>query len=103
MKEDTNSQLKKLAEVLGLPFSIEEEKGGVGDEIARLCSFQTLKDMEVNKNGKGAIFADSENKDLFRKGVVGDWINHMTPSMVDRLRNIMDKKLSGSNLSFQLL
>lgn len=103
MKEDTNSQLKKLAEFLGFPFSIEEEKGGVVDQISRLCSFQTLKDLEVNKNGKGAIFADSENKDLFRKGQVGDWINHLTPLMVEQLSNIMDKKLSGSNLSFQFL
>ncbi|KAL3510187.1 hypothetical protein ACH5RR_029588 [Cinchona calisaya] len=103
MKQDANAQLKRLAEFLGFPFSIEEEKGGLVENISNLCSFQTLKDLVVNKHGKGAIFADSENKDLFRKGKVGDWINYLTPVMAERLTNIMNEKLSGSNLSFSVL
>ncbi|CAA2973578.1 cytosolic sulfotransferase 15-like [Olea europaea var. sylvestris] len=101
MKEDTTLYMKKLAEFLGFPFSLEEEKYGVIEEISKLCSFEHLKELEVNKKGKGAI-AHFENKNLFRKGEVGDWVNYFSPSMVERLTNIMEEKLAGSGLSFKL-
>lgn len=101
MKENTSFHLKKIAEFLGFPFTEEEEEEGVVDGIAKLCSFEHMKELEVNKNGKGAI-VDFENKNLFRKGLVGDWVNHFTPMMVERLSNIMDEKLGGTGLSFKL-
>ncbi|KAG8391084.1 hypothetical protein BUALT_Bualt01G0151000 [Buddleja alternifolia] len=55
MKENTSFELKKMAEFLGFPFSIQEEKDGVVEGIAKMCSFEHLKDLEVNKKGKGAI------------------------------------------------
>ncbi|KAL8542468.1 hypothetical protein ACS0TY_003359 [Phlomoides rotata] len=87
MKENTSFQLKKIAEFLGVPFTWEEEEEeGVVEGIAKLCSFEHMKELEVNKNGKGAI-VDFENKNLFRKGLVGDWVNYFTPMMVERLSN----------------
>ncbi|KAL8504533.1 hypothetical protein ACS0TY_015915 [Phlomoides rotata] len=103
MKENTSFQLKKIAEFLGVPFTWEEEEEeGVVEGIAKLCSFEHMKELEVNKNGKGAIVVDFENKNLFRKGLVGDWVNYFTPMMVERLSNIMDEKLSGTGLSFKI-
>ncbi|KAG8501832.1 hypothetical protein CXB51_004125 [Gossypium anomalum] len=40
MKEDAMSQVKMLANFLGLPFSVEEEKQGLIEEIVKLCSFK---------------------------------------------------------------
>ena len=48
-----------------------------------LCSFNNLKDLEVNK--KGFMFNVIENKNYFRNGDVGDWTNYFTPSMVKRI------------------
>ncbi|KAI3445175.1 hypothetical protein Pfo_001840 [Paulownia fortunei] len=101
MKEQTSFHLKKLAEFLGFPFSLQEEEDGVVEGIAKLCSFEHMKELEVNKKGKGAI-ADFENKALFRKAEVGDWVNHLTPLMVERLTNIMEEKLAGTGLSFKV-
>lgn len=101
MKEDTTFYTKKLADFLGFPFSLEEEKCGKIEEISKLCSFEHLKELEVNKKGKGAI-AHFENKNLFRKGEVGDWVNYFSPLMVERLTNIMEEKLAGTGLSFKL-
>lgn len=102
MKENTSFHLKKLAEFLGFPFSSEEEEDGVVEGIAKLCSFEHMKELEVNKKGKGAIIVDFENNNLFRKGVVGDWVNHLTPVMVERLNNIMEEKLAATGLSFKI-
>ncbi|KAI3934133.1 hypothetical protein MKW92_029846 [Papaver armeniacum] len=92
--------LKKLAEFLGHSFSMEEESQGVIKEILSLCSFQHMKNLDVNKSGK--ILGNSiANKDVFRKGEVGDWKNYLTPEMVERLDRLMEEKLCGSGLTFQ--
>ncbi|KAL2925833.1 Flavonol 4'-sulfotransferase [Bienertia sinuspersici] len=52
LKEDGVLQMKKVAEFVGFPFSIEEEKQGVVEDLIKLCSIESLKEMEVNKKGK---------------------------------------------------
>nr|KAJ0211299.1 hypothetical protein LSAT_V11C400201350 [Lactuca sativa] len=42
---------KKLAEFMGMPFTMEEEEGGVVEEIVKLCSFENLSNFKVNKDG----------------------------------------------------
>ncbi|CAL5083978.1 unnamed protein product [Urochloa decumbens] len=49
------------------------------------------------ETGSGSLFG---NDWYFRKGGVGDWMNHMTPDMARRLDAIVDEKLRGSGLSF---
>ncbi|MCL7043331.1 hypothetical protein MKW94_016205 [Papaver nudicaule] len=100
LKEEPEPQLKKLAEFLGHGFSVEEESHGAIKEIVNLCSFQHLRNLDVNKNGK--IFSDNvANKDIFRKGEVGDWKNYLTPIMVERLDRLTEEKLHGSGLAFK--
>ncbi|KMT17009.1 hypothetical protein BVRB_2g042110 [Beta vulgaris subsp. vulgaris] len=97
LKKEPKMQLKRLAEFVGFPFSEEEEKGNVIDEIIELCSLKSLKEMEVNKNGK--FYPWVENKALFRKGEVGDWANYLTPSMAKQIDE-MQEKLKKDGFSF---
>ncbi|XP_065865060.1 cytosolic sulfotransferase 15-like [Euphorbia lathyris] len=101
MKEDVVFYLKKIGLFLGCPFSIEEEKDGVIEDVAKLCSFEKLKELEVNKSGKS--IKNFENKHLFRKGEVGDYMNYLSPSMVDKLAKVMEEKLGGSGLQFNVV
>ncbi|KAF8009968.1 hypothetical protein BT93_J0831 [Corymbia citriodora subsp. variegata] len=101
LMEDIVENLKKVAEFLGLPFTKEEEEGGVIEEIAKMCSLKTLKDIEVNKSGKIPLVIEFEKRSFFRKGEVGDWVNHLTPSMVDHLNSIMQEKISPFGLQFR--
>ena len=82
-------------------FSSVEENKEVIEEISKLCCFENMKDLEVNKNGRflGNTFKNSFH---FRKGEVGDWTNYLTPSMSERLKNLMEEKLSGSGLTFRM-
>ncbi|XP_062114755.1 cytosolic sulfotransferase 14-like [Humulus lupulus] len=127
MKEDTFGQAKRVAEFIhradhwagwssykaflpvqchnrvsftGLPFSQEEESDGVVEQILEMCSLSKLKDLDVNKHGQ--VRPNVENKIYFRKGQVGDWMNHLTPSMVERVSMVTKEKLSGSGLSFKM-
>ncbi|KAK3197852.1 hypothetical protein Dsin_021267 [Dipteronia sinensis] len=72
LKEDVNFQVKRLAEFLGCPFSVGEESRGVIEEISKLCSFDHLKHLEVNKSGKHPV--GHANSIYFRKGLVVDLI-----------------------------
>ncbi|KAL5716292.1 hydroxyjasmonate sulfotransferase [Ranunculus cassubicifolius] len=100
LKEDCVFQLKRMAEYLGCPFSMKEESEGVIEEIVRMCSFECLSNLEVNKTGK-SFDLGIENRHFFRKGEVGDWMNVLTPSMVERLDQVLEQKLHGSGLNLK--
>nr|XP_025886776.1 cytosolic sulfotransferase 5-like [Solanum lycopersicum] len=99
IKEKPKIQLKRLAEFLESPFSTEEENCGVVDEILRMCSFEKLKSLEVNTNGK--LSSGEENKVFFRRGEIGDWRNYFTTEMNDKLNHIIEEKFQGTGLKFQ--
>ncbi|XP_028064406.1 flavonol 4'-sulfotransferase-like [Camellia sinensis] len=88
MKEDPISNYKVFAKFMGLPFSVEEESKGVIEEELKLCSFNNLKDLEVNKNEKN--IRGSPNSMFFRKGEVGDWANYLTLSMLECMNKLME-------------
>ncbi|XP_050206966.1 cytosolic sulfotransferase 15-like [Mercurialis annua] len=100
LKEDIVGELKRIAEFIGYPFSEEEERQGIIQEIAKLCSFSSLKRLEANSSG--TYLEVHPNSVFFRKGNVGEWVDYISPSLKQRLENVMSEKLSGSGLSFKL-
>ncbi|TKW20780.1 hypothetical protein SEVIR_4G111200v4 [Setaria viridis] len=98
---DPSENVRRLARFVGLPFSAAEEDAGVVRGIVELCSLDSLRGMEANRTG----YVDSRIKipreALFRKGVSGDWKNHMTPEMVRRMDEIIADKLHASGITFQ--
>ena len=98
MKEQPYAHLKRLAEFLGCPLSPEEEAKGVGNDILRLCSFDNLRDLEVNKSGK--LSSGEDNGSYFRRGEVGDWMNHLTAEMIEKIDRITEEKFHGTGLKF---
>ncbi|TVU12199.1 hypothetical protein EJB05_45832, partial [Eragrostis curvula] len=98
MVHDPKSNLKKLAEFMGCAFSKEEEERGVVDAIVELCSLRQLKNMEVNKHGYNNLTV--KNEKYFRKGGIGDWRNHLTPDMAERMDKIVEDALQGSGFTF---
>ncbi|XP_021742748.1 flavonol sulfotransferase-like [Chenopodium quinoa] len=101
LKDNPVNHLKRLAEFIGMPFSTREENEGVIQQVIEFCSIKNMKELDVNKSG--VINNMFEKKSYFRKGEVGDWTNHFTPSMVERVNKLMEEKLEGSGLSFKLL
>lgn len=96
MKEKPAMQLNRLAEFLDCPFSEEEKLNGTVDGILNMCSFDSLRKLEVNKTGK--MFSGEEFKAFFRLGEVGDWKNYLTDQMAERLDGIFESKFHGSGL-----
>ncbi|CAK7336394.1 unnamed protein product [Dovyalis caffra] len=100
LKDNTISNLKKLAEFLGFPFSENEEKERVLEEILSLCSFDNLKDLKVNKNGVRPNGVP--NSVFFRSEEVGHWSNYLSPQMAENFRKTAEERLVGSGLAFKI-
>lgn len=98
MKECPTDNLRCIAEFLGCPFSKEEEESGMVEQILKLCSFDTLSNLEINRTGK--LSSGEENKAFFRRGEVGDWKNHLPTEMVEKLDHVTEQKFNGSGLEF---
>ncbi|KAJ1291802.1 hypothetical protein BS78_02G344700 [Paspalum vaginatum] len=99
---DPAANVRKLAEFMGRPFSASEEDAGAVADVVELCSFDQMKGLEVNKPGSGTAgrYRAMPRDAFFRKGVAGDWANHMTPEMAARLDEIVREKLQGTGLHF---
>ncbi|KAF6998742.1 hypothetical protein CFC21_014833 [Triticum aestivum] len=102
IKSDQMQVVRRLARFLGVPLTEEEERSGVAEEVARMCSFETLTGLEVNQVG-GVSHGNKvhvDNSVFYRKGEVGDWANHMSREMGEKLDRIIQQKLQGSGLVF---
>ncbi|XP_038975501.1 flavonol 3-sulfotransferase-like isoform X2 [Phoenix dactylifera] len=100
MLEEPAGSAKKLADFMGCPFSPEEEKEGVVEEITRLCSFDSLSKLAGSMPRKLNTKLPLQTTSFFRKGEAGDWRNHMSEEMARRMDAVTSQKLEGSGLTF---
>ncbi|CAH2047814.1 unnamed protein product [Thlaspi arvense] len=101
MRADPLPYVKRLAEFMGFGFTAEEEEKGIVEKVVDLCSFETLKNLEANKEEKHkesvpGIFIP--NSAFFGKGKVGDWHSCLTPEMAARIDGLMEEKFKGTGL-----
>ncbi|OMO72126.1 hypothetical protein COLO4_27813 [Corchorus olitorius] len=98
MKENPGNHLRKIAEFIGCPISMEEESFNLVNQILELCSFDHLSNLEVNRAGR--LSSGHSKSAFFRRGEVGDWKNHLTPEMAQKVDEIIKQKLGASGLTF---
>ncbi|CAN1784384.1 Cytosolic sulfotransferase 8 [Linum perenne] len=76
---DPKPHVRKLAAFLGRPFNLDVNKNDSKSQVKVLAPL--LK-----------------NSHFFRRGKVGDWRNHLTMEMVERIDNVTRMKLQGTGL-----
>ncbi|CAN6249443.1 unnamed protein product [Urochloa humidicola] len=100
MQQDPEAHVRRLAEFVGLPFGAKEEEDGVVATIVRLCSFKHLSGLKATKDGStGTVFGPVRNNSFFRRGMVGDWANHLSPEAARRIDAITEARFKGSGLN----
>jgi hypothetical protein len=102
MMDDPVRHARMLAEFIRVPFTDEEESGGVVQAVVRLCSFDNLRALAVNSVGASNPSGRHSvvNSAFFRSGKVRDWANYLTEEMAQKLDRVTEEKLRGSGLSF---
>ncbi|KAG6686397.1 hypothetical protein I3842_11G016300 [Carya illinoinensis] len=108
MKEQPITHLKKIIEFLDCPFSLKEEKKGKMNDILKLCSFDNLSNLNVNKSGKWHIPDHNsillcqgvDNAAFFHQDNTRDWVNYLKPKMAEKLDHIIEEKSLGIGLEF---
>lgn len=98
MKRKPDLVLKEVAKFVGCPISKLEEEEGMVERILKLCSFENLRNLQVNRNGK--LESGEEHKAFFRHGEIGDCKNHLTDEMIQQLDSITEEKLGPHGLRF---
>ncbi|CAL4984034.1 unnamed protein product [Urochloa decumbens] len=84
MHRDPSGHVLSLAEFISRPFGVGEENDDVVEAIVMLCSFSHMSELHVNKEGKTELVVGAvENSSFFRRGMVGDWANHLSPKAED--------------------
>ncbi|VAH49717.1 unnamed protein product [Triticum turgidum subsp. durum] len=100
MSRDPAAHVRRLAEFVGRPFSAEEEEDGAVDAVVKLCSFEHMTGLEVTKSGKTELVLGAvENSSFFRRGLVGDWENYLSPETARKIDAITEAKFRGFGLS----
>ncbi|KAG6686400.1 hypothetical protein I3842_11G016600 [Carya illinoinensis] len=98
MKEQPNNHLKKITEFLDFPFSLKEEKKGKMNDTLKLCSFDNLSNLDMNKSGMWHI--PDYNSILLCQDNTRDWVNYLKPEMAEKLDHIIEEKSLGTRLEF---
>uniref|UniRef100_A0A0D9X1A5 Sulfotransferase domain-containing protein n=1 Tax=Leersia perrieri TaxID=77586 RepID=A0A0D9X1A5_9ORYZ len=96
---DAGEQVRALAAFVGRPFTDVEEAAGAVASVVELCSFERMKGLEVNRTGTAGSYKSLPRDSFFRKGVAGDWANHMSPETAARLDGIFRDKFRGTGLA----
>ncbi|XP_071481285.1 sulfotransferase 1A2-like [Diadema antillarum] len=97
MKQDPRKAVVQIAEFMGK--SLPDD---VIDKIVKLSSFDAMKkskSTDVSKAFKEEV-DDSDNKNFFRKGIVGDWKNIMSEDHSRRVDALFEKKFAGTGLAY---
>ncbi|KAK9877333.1 hypothetical protein WA026_017729 [Henosepilachna vigintioctopunctata] len=102
MKTDFRGTVQKLADFM--------EKSITEEQIDDLQDFLSIEKMRDNKGCNLQMFIDTKRgKDYYkrsgqhfiRRGVVGDHLNHMTPEMIRKFDEWIEKNTRGTGLSFE--
>ncbi|ONK57591.1 uncharacterized protein A4U43_C09F2060 [Asparagus officinalis] len=59
-----------------------------------MCSFEFLAALEVNKEEERGAYRVYKNSSFFRKGEVGDWKEHLSPEMAEKIDRVTREKMS---------
>ncbi|XP_013714780.1 cytosolic sulfotransferase 12-like isoform X2 [Brassica napus] len=94
LKKQTEVEVKRIADFIGCGFTAEKE----ASEIVKLCSFESLSKLEVNRQGK--LPNGIESNSYFRKGEIGGWRDTLSESLAEVIDRTTEEKFRGSGLKF---
>lgn len=101
LKEDGARHVRRLGEFLGCPFHGDGDGEGEVERIVKLCSFEVLSNLEINRSSE---FSESgfplPYNSFFRKGEVGDHLRYLGDEMIRKIDDVTRRKFYGSGFEY---
>nr|XP_006819604.1 PREDICTED: estrogen sulfotransferase-like [Saccoglossus kowalevskii] len=94
-KKDPNKMFRKIVEFIGRPVS--EDKF---NKVIEASDFRNMKNIGREKLSMARFFYDHKKAPFFRKGIVGDWKNHLSEEENDAFDRQFGQKLKARNLDY---
>lgn len=95
--EDPNKHVSRIAEFLGCSFSADEI-----DQVVWKGSHERLSKLDVNKDEERVHWSGMKFSSYFRRGVVGDGKNVLSPEMMERIETLANQRWEGSGLEIKI-
>ena len=92
MKADLHSSIRTVATFLG--HDIDD---AMVNKIAEQCSFTAMKKNDAVNKSSMVVYKETS---FIRKGVVGDWKNHLTVEQSARVDALVAEKTAGTGLVY---
>ncbi|XP_062996860.1 sulfotransferase 2B1-like [Elgaria multicarinata webbii] len=96
MHQDLRGSVEKICHFLGKELNSQQI-----DSVVENASFQKMKDNpKSNLTTVPDHFFDHKKGKFLRKGIVGDWKNHLTVAQSERFDRVYQEKMQGVNVTF---
>ncbi|KAM5133151.1 sulfotransferase 2A1-like [Callospermophilus lateralis] len=90
LQKDPRSAIEKIAQFLGKKLNPEEL-----DSVLKNSSFQVMKENKMSNLEMLLEEFSSKHFKITRKGIVGDWKNHLTVAQAEALDKVYQEKMAG--------
>jgi hypothetical protein len=90
LHDSIGGERPEAAEFLGYPFTAAKLEAGMVDAVVELCRPAEAEESRGNMLEAAGALYNVSNGTFFRRGVDGDWSNHMTLDRAVRLDDIVE-------------
>nr|XP_020634432.1 sulfotransferase family cytosolic 2B member 1-like [Pogona vitticeps] len=94
LQQDLRGSVKKICHFLGKELASHQL-----DEVTKYASFQIMKDNKMSNYSLLPSMDHSKGK-FMRKGVCGDWKNHLTVAQSEHFDHVYQEKMQGVGVTF---
>ncbi|XP_075771314.1 sulfotransferase 2B1 isoform X2 [Pelodiscus sinensis] len=96
LQEDLRGSIQRICQFLG-----RELEDQALDAVVANASFQAMKQNKMSNFSLSPSFLlDQSKKSFLRKGITGDWKNHLTAAQSEKFDRIYREQMQGLDLSF---
>ncbi|XP_078236379.1 sulfotransferase 2B1-like [Pogona vitticeps] len=94
LQQDLRGSVKKICHFLGKELASHQL-----DEVTKYASFQIMKDNKMSNYSLLPSMDHSKGK-FMRKGICGDWKNHLTVAQSEHFDHVYQEKMQGVGVTF---